>query len=93
MNEATLAASLLLDGIGRRMRMSKLLGVPTVLVQLLIVVDFVVEGGIVDVQFVRVDSHDWSFLLYLARFLHPRADGSYHILHASSGSPTDTGLL
>ena len=53
----------MLDGIGRRMRMSKLLGVPAVLVQLLIVVDFVVEGGIVDVQFVRVDSYDWSFSL------------------------------
>lgn len=40
--------------------MSELLCVPAILVQLLEIVDLVVESGIIDMQFVRIDSDNWS---------------------------------
>lgn len=52
----------MLDRVGRRMGMSKLLRVPTVLIQRLVIVDLVVESRVVDVQFVRIDPDDWPCL-------------------------------
>ena len=52
----------MLDSIGRGMGMSELVDVPAVLVKLFVVVDLVIEGRVIDMQFVWVNPDDWSYL-------------------------------
>ena len=70
------------------MGMSELVGVPAVFVKLFVVVDLVIESRIVDMQFMRIDPDDWSYL-YAAHTL-PSNEASYRIPHAFSGRSTGT---
>ena len=79
----------MLDSVGRGMRMSELVGVPAVSTKLSIVLNFVIESRIVNIQFIRIDLDDWSYL-YSAHTL-PSNQGSYHIPHTSSKRFTGTG--
>ena len=74
---------LMLYSVGRGIQMSELLCVPAVLIYLFIVVDLIIKGGIVDMQFMWVDPDERSYL-YSAH-TQPSSGRIYRILHVSSG--------
>ena len=72
--------------------MTKLLGVPMVFIEWFEVVKLVVILWIIDVQFVRVYSHNWPSSKLLKVITLP-AETTYRILCSSFRFPMDIGPL